>query len=249
MKSLLLIISIVIPSIIIISCVNIRIAETETYYETEYKTEYRTETYTELEDILSPASQWSTLIDFTDEGPSCFGAKALRNGTTYFYGYVVDNNGSECNPNQIEITLSPMTSGSLGIYNINGPLSTMGPHVWEWLSPYQSDEWNISTSIAHRLNVISVPAHTIYYEPVSEDIKNEITFTIRGLSRSAFVVLINTLEESPLDNVILVSGYGRTERKMVTRERQVPYQVPVQVEKQRTIMQIKKVPFWEAIFH
>jgi hypothetical protein len=174
MKQLLLIIIIVIPFVITVSCVNRQIAVTETYYETEYRTQYKTETYTELEDILSPASQWSTTIDFVDEGPSCFGAKALRNITTYFYGYVVGNPAEECSPNQIEITVSPMTSGSLGIYNIEGPYSTMGPHVWEWLSPYQSDGWNISTSIAHRLNVISVPAHTIYYEPVPGNVKMKL---------------------------------------------------------------------------
>jgi hypothetical protein len=34
----------------------------------------------------------------------------------------------------------------------------------------------------------------------------------------------------------------------VTKERQVPYSEPYQVEKQRVVKQIKKVPFWEAIF-
>jgi hypothetical protein len=33
----------------------------------------------------------------------------------------------------------------------------------------------------------------------------------------------------------------------VTRERQVPYQVPYQVEKQRTVTKIQKVPVWEVI--
>lgn len=39
-----------------------------------------------------------------------------------------------------------------------------------------------------------------------------------------------------------------TEKRTVTKERQVPHEVAVQVEKQRTVTETKKVPFWEAIF-
>jgi hypothetical protein len=39
-----------------------------------------------------------------------------------------------------------------------------------------------------------------------------------------------------------------TETKIVTKERQVPYQVSQQVEKQRVVTKTKKVPVWELIF-
>jgi len=47
-----------------------------------------------------------------------------------------------------------------------------------------------------------------------------------------------------IQSVQIVWADQTVENRTVTKERQVPYQV----EKQRTVMQMKKVPFWEALF-
>jgi hypothetical protein len=67
-----------------------------------------------------------------------------------------------------------------------------------------------------------------------------------------FAIITQTMKSdisSPLSTSIEIQSVQliqlAIEEKTVTRERQVPYQV----EKQRTVMQTKKVPFWEAIFH
>lgn len=60
---------------------------------------------------------------------------------------------------------------------------------------------------------------------------SQITWNLYAISSVALVWL---------DDII--------EQRAVTKERQVPYDVPVQVEKQRSVMQAEKVPFWEAIF-
>lgn len=48
----------------------------------------------------------------------------------------------------------------------------------------------------------------------------------------------------PIESIRIVWVDEVLETKTVAKERQVPYEV----EKQRTVTQIKKVPFWEAVF-
>lgn len=51
-----------------------------------------------------------------------------------------------------------------------------------------------------------------------------------------------SLRTDPISFVKLAWSDNITEEKIVTKQRQIPYQV----EKQRTVMQTKKVPFWEV---
>jgi len=75
---------------------------------------------------------------------------------------------------------------------------------------------------------------------------NSITFDAKDIKE--FAILINVAPEIRQPAVKLTWSDDIIEEKTVTKERQVPYEVPVQVEKQRTVMQTKQVPFWEAIF-
>jgi len=52
----------------------------------------------------------------------------------------------------------------------------------------------------------------------------------------------------PIETLRFLWSNEATEDQIVTSERQVPYQVPYQVEKQRTVTETRQVPFWEAIF-
>jgi hypothetical protein len=63
-----------------------------------------------------------------------------------------------------------------------------------------------------------------------------------------FAIFANAWHTSPISSVTLVWQDEVTTQRPVTKERQVPYSEPYQVEKQRVVKQIKKVPFWEAIF-
>jgi len=75
---------------------------------------------------------------------------------------------------------------------------------------------------------------------------DHITFDAKGVKEFAIVFSVEP-EVSP-PNVELTWSDDIIEKRTVTKERQVPYEVPVQVEKQRTVMKSKKVPFWEVIF-
>lgn len=63
-----------------------------------------------------------------------------------------------------------------------------------------------------------------------------------------FAIFANAWHTSPISTVRLVWRDEVTAQRAVTKERQVAYQVPYQVEKQRVVKQVKKVPFWEAMF-
>jgi hypothetical protein len=75
---------------------------------------------------------------------------------------------------------------------------------------------------------------------------DSITFDAKGIKE--FAIVINVEPEIRPPNVNLTWSDDIIEKRTVTKERQVPYEVPVQVEKQRTVMQTKKIPFWGVIF-
>lgn len=68
----------------------------------------------------------------------------------------------------------------------------------------------------------------------------------KGVKEFAILSCVNPELRPP--DVKLIWSDDIIEKRIVTKERQVSYQIPLQVEKQRTVMQTKKVPFWEAIF-
>jgi hypothetical protein len=79
------------------------------------------------------------------------------------------------------------------------------------------------------------------YEPLEFDAKN-----VTNLAVIACGYNVNqNWDDTLIQSVTLTYCDNDTEKKLVTKEEQVPYQV----EKQRTVMKTIKVPFWEAIFH
>jgi len=215
------------------SCVTREVQVTETYYETEHRTEYKTETYTVTEDVvvktvegkkdLQPVMEWSDAICFiTYDGPFM----------TYYYGYKINTSGLR--GSQVKIVMQK-AEGRVGVYNLTGvgqiaPLSTAqlyGETQVNWL---------------HRINGILTDLERILKFQL---IGGEITFDAEGTEE--FAILANT-RLSPISSVQLVWSEDIVEKKTVTKERQVPYQMPVQVEKQRTGLRTKSVPFWEVIF-
>jgi hypothetical protein len=75
---------------------------------------------------------------------------------------------------------------------------------------------------------------------------NKIIFGTKGIKEFAILSCVNPELRQP--DVKLIWSDDIIEKQTVTKERQVPYQVPVQVQKQRTVTQTKKISFWEAIF-
>ena len=226
------------------SCVTREVTMIETYYETEYRTEYRTETYTETADAviasrqgqkyLSPKIKWHTnLISPGFEG----------SGGTYYYGYQLDTWHSNA---KVEIRISPVAQQQKGIvrvYDLTGigqipPRPTpfkewyMGPYPEEldWLNKF-----NYTLSTARLLGEVRTGTGTDGYT----------VFDANGITE--FGIFATTWNYYSISSVLLTWVDEVIGETTVTREKQVPYQVPNQVEKQRMATKTQKVPVWEVI--
>jgi hypothetical protein len=249
MKKLIPLFVLAICFISIVSCISKEMPVTETYYETEYKTEYKTETYTETEDVvvhtsedqtyLTPVSTWQTNLYFKAGGSGT--------GITYYYGYEID---TEHTTSQVKILVSSAAGGYIGVYNLTGvgqiPAKqsygagilkaggepSLYPGEQEWLD-------NLNT-------ILTDPKRILFFQSMSALSGNEIIFDSKGIKE--FAIFANSWNQRAIQSVKLAWSDDTIEKRTATKERQVPYEMPYQVEKQRTVMQTKQVPFWEAIF-
>jgi hypothetical protein len=251
--SLFLSIIISVSFVFAVSCVSKEVPVTETYSETEYKTEYKTETYTDIEDVVvgtsegrtypSPVIRWQAGLYFAG-GDSGTGMK--------YYGYEIDT--SEHTRNEVKITLSQIAEGYLMVIDLTGlgQISSMPVTISAWReeNPQTGDLWLNPAEQAwiDKLEAITTnPERVLVYQPMNTDTGSEISFDATGIQ--TFAMLSNSWNEKAIQSVKLIWSDNITEKRTMTKERQVPYEVPVQVEKQRTVMRTKLVPFWEAIFH
>jgi hypothetical protein len=227
------------------SCVTREVPTVETYYETEYRTEYRTETYTENMDAvveskqgkkyLSPIIKWHTnLISSGFEG----------SGGTYYYGYRLDPSGHS--NAQVEIRVSPgaqQQKGLVRVYDLTGigqipPRPT--PFKDWYMGPYPEElDW------LNKFNYLLSKARLLGEVRTGVGMDDYIVFDADGITE--FGIFATTWHIYSISSVYLIWADEVIGKTTVTRERQVPYQVPYQVEKQRTVTEIQRVPVWEVI--
>jgi len=225
------------------SCVTREIPTVETYYETEYRTEYRTETYTETVDAVVDSRQGKTYLYpqvkwYTDIVLSGFDGS----GGTYYYGYQLDP--SPHSKTKMEIHISPGAQDQKGlvrVYDLTGigqipPRPTPFKQFW-----YEPEELNWLNSLNYTLST----ARMLGELRLGVGMDDYIVFDANGVME--FGIFATTWHSYAITSVGLAWVDEVIGKKTVTRERQVPYQVPYQVEKQRTVIKTEKVPVWEVI--
>ncbi|MGA7678492.1 MAG: hypothetical protein WCA51_09045 [Dehalococcoidia bacterium] len=227
------------------SCVTREVPTVETYYETEYRTEYRTETYTETVDAvveskqgkeyLSPKIKWYTnLISSGFEG----------SGGTYYYGYQLDASGHS--NAKVEIRISPgaqQQKGLVRVYDLTG-IGQIPPRPTpfkDWYKGLYPDELNWLSKFNYTLST----ARLLGEVRTGVGMDDYIVFDADGIRE--FGIFATTWHAYSISSVRLTWVDEVIGKTTVTRERQVPYQVPYQVEKQRTVTKTQKVPVWEVI--
>jgi len=200
-----------------ISCVTKEVPVTEIYYETAY----RTETYTTTEDVVVSTKEESInltpIIEWEDSLTVTKGGYGI--GTTYYKGYRIDQNTSE--PCKVIIRVN-LAAGYIMVFDLTN---------WGQISRKAGLFLNSLTS---------KPERVLYAQNIAQ---SEISFDAKGIDE--FAIVANTYNSHIIASVQLICPAHTVEKKIVTKERQIPYQV----EKQRTVLQTKQVPFWEAIFH
>jgi hypothetical protein len=229
--------------LLVMSCVTRQVPVVETYYETEYKTEYRTETYTETVNTVISSKQGATYLNLQTKWYTDLLIPGFEgSGGTYYSDYLIESSHSK---NQIEINLSQgaqQQSGVVRVYDLSstGPIPPRPtPFKKIWIQPSELD-WlsnlNNTLSTARLLGEVYLGSGT----------GNQIVFDANGIRE--FGILATTWDAYAIRSVRLVWTDEVIGPKTVTGERQVPYQVSYQVEKQRTVYKSETVPFWDAIF-
>ena len=226
------------------SCVTRQVPVVETYYETEYRTEYRTESYTETVQTVTQSDKGSTFLTpvvkwHTDVRPPGFEGI----GGTYYYGYVLGL--PEHSTSQVKVHVSPgaqLQEGLVRVYDLTGmgqipprptPFKVFGLELEElnWLNAF-----NAALMSARILGELRTDVGPDGY----------IVFDAKGVRE--FAILATTWHIFPIASVRLVWSDDVVVPETVVKERQVPYQVSYQVEKQRTITKTEVVPIWQGIF-
>jgi hypothetical protein len=233
------------------SCVTRGVPVTETYYETEYETEYKTETYTETEDVVVSTSEGETFLSPTSEWQAGIYLQASGSGVsmTYYYGYGIG--GNEHTRSEVKIKISSAgTKGYMGAWDLTGvgQIPPIPLHLGGRISTASGELslYGDEQAWFDNLNAILTDSkRTLIFEPLDVSRGSEVSFDADGIK--TFAILNNSLNKRAVQSVKLVWSDDVIEQRTVTKERQVPYQVPVQMEKQRTVTVIKKVPIWEAM--
>lgn len=233
------------------ACVTKEVPTTETYYISDNKTEYKTESYTETESVvvktttgklqLSPSVTWNNAIWWLESMGSA--------DSTYYYGYDLYDEQSLYTSghtrSQIKITIASLAKeqkGSIFVYDLSavGQIPTMESAWWEDYYLYKYQEWleDLQTKMekAPVLGKLDTGFGTT---------TDQIIFDAKGIK--SFAIFANTYITHAITSVELTWADDVIEQKTVTKQRQVPYQVPVQVERKRTVMKPTLVPFWEVI--
>ena len=177
---------------------------------------------------------------------------------THYYGYNIS--AEEYSKSQIQVTfnLPPQLHEGL-IYAVDLEGSCTDPslkyggllfdrsYVSEGECHIASPESTLSSQWFDDFNaLVRNPGRILYTLFLDkETTTNQITFDAKGIK--AFAIIVGVDPELPPPSVRLNWSDDIVEQRTVTKERQVPYQVPVEVEKQRTVTKTEKVPFWEAM--
>ena len=231
----------VISILLLASCVAKQVPVTETYTETDYKTEYKTETYTETVNTVISSTQGTTYLNpmtkwYTDVLIPGFEGE----GGTYYYDYVITSSHTT---NQVQITLSRNVQYDKGVVRVYN-LSQFGP-IPPRPTPFKRPYYTLSEiDWLNNLNAVVTAAPLLSEVQLGPGATNQITFDANGVIE--FGVFSTTWDAYAVQAAKLVWTDQVTQPKTVTGERQVPYQAPYQVEKQRTVYKTEYVPFWQA---
>jgi hypothetical protein len=233
---------IVISLLLATSCVTRQVPVIETYYETDNKTEYRTEPYTETVNTVISSKQGTTYLNLQTKWYTDVLIPGFEgSGGTYYYDYVIESSHTK---NQVQITVSQAAqdqSGVVRVYDLSsyGPISPRPTPYKKFF--YEPPEMDWLTN----LNAVLSAAPLLGQIQLGSGV-SQIVFDASTIRE--FGIFATTWDYYAISSVKLIWTDEVIGPKTVTGERQVPYQVPYQVEKQRTVYNTETVPFWDAIF-
>lgn len=267
MKKLCLSFVVVLSLIFTVSCVSKELPVTETYYETEYRGETRYEIQDVVigqkcgDDSINSILEWYA-PNLTMASRDIVGSIACDQ--VWYFGCEIPHHDITHIKVTFSKSLSPNFWGhySANAYDLGEGGQIASPPAGQWVIEsekpgyYQWGDLPWSHSLqdwigmfnsrlvsARNLGKWEATAFSMDKGPTKAP--NTLEFDANGVTNLAIIACGADFEWQPVQVVQLIWCDNVTEKRSVAKEEQVPYQI----EKQRTIMQTKKVPFWEAIFH
>jgi hypothetical protein len=272
MKKSSILFAIAIFLVFMVSCVSREYLVTETYTETEY----RMETYTETEDVvtdtilgedvLKPEMQWdaSHIVSQTELSPPLLSSDEK----VWYFGYKIPQHDTS----KVQVIPSQYHFEEIFVYDLGEQAHIQPPppgrwvctgtsssrygigstYKWSDLYPWQHtlEDWITSTNLTLKTATqleVWYPEMIWESEGWSLGYPEFLEVDVTGIKNLAIITstLITPISrrENPIKTVKLMWSDKVVEKRTVTKERQVPYEV----ERQRTVMETEKVPFWEAI--
>lgn len=257
------------PLVLPCACVSKEYLVTETYCETQYETRYKMESYTDTEqtvstiggkDYLTPETSWYS----TD-------LSIGRYDTVWYFGYTLPTHDIS----RTEMYFRREISQLRGVWITNMSRYVWAgedfavyaydtgsmEHILKFSSSWRQPEdfeyhrsWPYTTfGEPDRLDVWCSWVNSQLSEAKALDEGTyeggeALSLQTTGVTKLAVLVAGVNPVWSPISSTKLIWSDEVIEEKTVTKERQVPYEVPYQVEKHRTVTETRQVPFWEAIF-
>jgi len=227
---------------ILLSCVNKEYTYEETYYVTENRTQYYTENYTAIEKI--PSFSGEDIIAsyyWYDQGTTGFGwggwsaSYYIVNQPFWYFNYQLPAHGSS----SIDI-VTYTAFEDVKVYamkrmeefgrNTFYPPGYAEQHYSEWLE-----------SIRYEMQ-----ASRLIKEFSTNSDKNTMQVDTTGVKDLSIFITGNTGAEYSTFGSLRLNWTDFREREVI-QQRTFPYQVPVTVEKKRSVTRMIRVPFWEGI--
>jgi len=216
------------------SCVSRVTQVTETYYETEYRTEYRTERCAEVgkeqREYLTPKVAWH------DE--RCY-FRDIEYGQLaagiFYSGYEISTAGHS--KSQLVLTLDPKA----------------GQHFWVIRVYNLTEVGQLRRGCHNNITVLANPYILLSDSKSDSHAGRKIAVDVLGVEEVA--IITNTATGFYESGGLRFPGTGPMIERVelmwfeeVAKERQVPYRVSYETEKQRTVAKTEKVPIWEIPF-
>jgi len=229
------ILAIIIP-LVFWGCVNQNYPVTETYTETEYRTEYKTAIRTEVQkETIRTGEDLLTAYGWYNQGTTSGKWGYLcTNPPFWYFNYSIPSHSIT----SIEVMSNSQYPQILAyaMERIEEFGRSMGDipaiqeqRYCEWLNEYN-----------YKINGSRLIGN---YNTGNDPILLKIDTT--GIRSLSIVVTGNTGSEfSTFSSATL--KWAETRDKEVTKEETVQVKVPITVEKQRTVIKTRRVPFWEA---
>ncbi|UCH50551.1 MAG: hypothetical protein JSV54_05895 [Chloroflexota bacterium] len=240
MRKLSLLFLVVICLVFSSACVSKEVPVTETYYETVYRTESYVEYGEEQRVHIKPAWTRQAWVGLG------FVEWEKTESWSFFEGY--DISLAKDSESQVELTLWADSSAwailvvdltGLGPLSVPPARSPLGEKVviedgqTKIVTDPASEEWLASLNA-----IVADPKRILYLTTLNQYTSRKITVITTGVDE--FMMIISTPPSiSPIIERVQLIWQSKS-----VEERQIPYEV----EKERTVTKIEKVPIWEAVF-